>query len=539
VQSCNTYQSDGIKEPRRPRTSTRGITIRGSIAGACLLALLAAAPTAGAKSFPTHPFVPGSIVIADTTYPANGNPSIVLGQPLANGANAVAGGKYPEVFNNSSMDGSFAVSTPVDLLDVDSSGNQLKQVKVPTDQVTTSFSSKSEGAINFSTNGQDLSFLGYNALPNALDASNSDTPLAPDPTNPDTSGPYNRVAAGLSSDGSWSFTDSNAFSGDNGRAALLNNDLGVFYAAGNSNNGSSTTPNAITNSGGAQGFAQSFDTQAAQYPGAPITRLGNFTYSVKDKYGKDTNFRGLTVYGGVVYLTKGSGSNGTNSVYFIDTTGTACSTPNGSGLPAPGASLPTLSGAPYRMCVLKGFNDLPARGPTAPDIFPFGIWFANPNTLYVADEGSGSNTFDPTTGTYTDAAAQTNAGLQKWVFNSTSHQWNLAYTLQNGLNLGQPYTVPAYPKGTNSLSGLPWAPATDGLRNISGHVNGDGTVTIYAATSTVSGSGDQGADPNQVLSITDSLDAISLGTEQFTTIAGPRNRVAYRGVAVVPDSYGS
>jgi hypothetical protein len=27
--------------------------------------------------------------------------------------------------------------------------------------------------------------------------------------------------------------------------------------------------------------------------------------------------------------------------------------------------------------------------------------------------------------------------------------------------------------------------------------------------------------------------------EQFATIAAPRNRVAYRGVAVVPGSYGS
>jgi hypothetical protein len=33
---------------------------------------------------------------------------------------------------------------------------------------------------------------------------------------------------------------------------ILNNDLGVFYAAGNSNNGDSTTENAITDSGGAQ-----------------------------------------------------------------------------------------------------------------------------------------------------------------------------------------------------------------------------------------------------------------------------------------------
>jgi hypothetical protein len=226
-------------------------------------------------------------------------------------------------------------------------------------------------------------------------------------------------------------------------------------------------------------------------------------------------------------------------VYFIDTTGSACSATDGIGLPAANAALPTPSGGPYRMCVLKGFNNLAAKGGAAPKIFPFGIWFANADTLYIADEGTGSNTFDSTTNTYTDAAAQTGAGLQKWVF--SNGQWNLAYTLQNGLNLGRPYAVPGYPTGTNTVNDvtLPWAPATDGLRNISGHVNGDGTVTIYAATSTVSGSGDQGADPNEIVAITDRLDATSSGSEQFTTIAGPRNRIAYRGVAVVPDNHGS
>jgi hypothetical protein len=347
----------------------------------------------------------------------------------------------------------------------------------------------------------------------------------------------NRVAANLAGDGSWSFTDSNGYSGDNGRAAILNSALGVFYAAGNSNNGDSTTENAITDSGGAQVFAKSSETQAQQGQGAPITPLGKFTFSAKDKFGKDTNFRGLTIFDNVVYMTKGSGSNGTNSVYFVDTTGTACPTSDGIGLPGTTAQLPTAAGAPYRMCVLKGFNNLAARGASAPSIFPFGIWFANANTLYVADEGTGSNTFDAATGTYTDAAAQTGAGLQKWVFDGT--QWNLAYTLQRGLNLGRPYTVPGYPTGANPIGGKPWAPATDGLRNISGHVNGDGTVTIYAATSTVSGSGDQGADPNRIVAITDTIDANGAGNEQFTTIAGPRNRVAYRGVAVVPDNYGS
>ena len=49
------------------------------------------------------------------------------------------------------------------------------------------------------------------------------------------------------------------------------------------------------------------------------------------------------------------------------------------------------------------------------------------------------------------------------------------------------------------MTSLPWAPATDGLRNITGKVNPNGTVTIWAVTSTVSGGGDQGADPNQLV----------------------------------------
>jgi hypothetical protein len=520
---------------------------RPALAAVLVLSLLVVASAAGGNKFPTHPLIPGSVVVSESVYPASGDPAIQLGQPLLNGVAASADGKYPEVFNNEQQDPSLAIATPMQLVDVDGSGNQLLQIKVPTDQVTTSFTSKSEGAINFSTDGQDLSFLAYNAPVNALDTSNSNTPQVPDITNPDTAGPFNRVAADLAADGTWSFTDSNAYSGDNGRATLLNSSAGVFYAAGNSNNGTTANNDPITRSGGAQVFAKSTASQADQAPGAAIEQLGTFTFKTTDKLGKDMNFRGLTIFNGVVYLTKGSGSNGTNSVYFVDTTDSACAATNGVGLPATGAALPTAAGAPYRICVLKGFNDLAAKGSSAPSVFPFGIWFANATTLYVADEGTGSNTYDATTGEYTDAAAQTNAcggtgasaGLQKWVFDSVALKWKCLYTIQAGLDLGEPYAVPAYPTGTNSLNGLPWAPATDGLRNISGHLNGDGTVTIYAATSTVSGSGDQGADPNEIVSVTDPIGATSAGSDQFTTIESPQNRTVYRGVAVVPDKYGS
>jgi hypothetical protein len=518
-------------------SETKGRLRAASALAASSIGLLAVAPAVSARAFPTHPFVPGSVVIASSQYPAQGNPNVVLGQPLPSGVAAVAGGKYPEVFNNDGPDGSFAVATPITLADVTSSGDQINKTSVPTDQVTTSFSSKSELSINFSTNGQDLSFLGYNASPNALDSSNSNTPGVIDPTNPDPEGPYYRVAANLDSNGSWTFTDSNAYSGDNGRAVMLDNDSGLFYAAGNSNNGTGTAAPVVA-AGGAQVFSPSSLPQSAQTPGAP-TPLGSFSITSvppntkPDKAGKDTNFRGLTVYNGIVYYTKGSGSNGINTVYYVNTSGVPCT--NGQGLPDPTQPLPTAADSPYPMCILQGFNTTTAKKTT--NVFPFGLWFANPTTLYVADEGDGILTSDANP--YDDAAAQTMAGLQKWTFNGVS--WQYDYTLQAGLNLGQPYTVPGYPTGTNAGTGEPWGVATDGLRNINGQVSSDGTqATIYAATSTVSGSGDQGADPNEVVKITDDVNAPSLpSNESFTTVAGPTNRVVYRGVAVVPANYGS
>jgi hypothetical protein len=297
---------------------------------------------------------------------------------------------------------------------------------------------------------------------------------------------------------------------------------------------------------GAQILSRSFVPEWFQTPGAP-TPVGSFSVTQlgdkADKVGKDTNFRGLTIFNNVVYYTKGSGSNGVNTVYFIDTSGKAC--PNGVGVPHPGAKLPTSPIAynpallqtqgvvPYNMCVLNGFPTTLAKSSTA---FPFGIWFANPTTLYVADEGDGTATFSTTAGTYTDAAAQTSAGLQKWTFNRATGAWQLAYTVQSGLNLGQPYTVRGYPTGDNSVTGLPWSPATDGLRNITGQVNRNGTATIWGITSTVSGSGDQGADPNRLVEIADRLSATTAGSESFRTVRAARFGEVLRGLSLTAGS---
>lgn len=506
-------------------------------------------------------FLPGNLVVSRSVYDNNPN-NIMVGATLPpNCTNscvtATNNGTYPAVWNNSLVDGSFGITSKIFLDQITASGALINSLEVPNslqngvplakDQLVTSFPPKSELALNLSTDHQYLTFLGYVAAIDAVDVSNSNTPAVVDPTNPVGENFY-RAVAQIDQHGKFRFTETNAYSGNNGRAAILNNTNGanVLYAAGNAGNGGNPQPDGIIIGAGAQILTPELKAEVAQQPGIPtpfasfnVTQLGD----TADKIGKDTNFRGLTIFDNVLYYTKGSGGNGVNTVYFVDSTGSVCTDGNGIGIPATGASLPTsplaynpqvlqTSGLePNNMCVLKGF-------PTAlksKSSFPFGIWFANADTLYVADEGNGDNTYSSSSGSYTKAAAQTTAGLQKWIFDPGSGEWKLAYTLQTGLELGVPYTVTNYPAGNNSATGLPWAPATDGLRNITGIVNEDGTVTIYAVTSTVSGNGDQGADPNKVVAITDALTATTLPTsESFTVLYNAGFGEVLRGVSFTP-----
>jgi hypothetical protein len=494
--------------------------------------------------------IPGNLLVSGSTYrDADIQPGVTQLPPGCTAGNcgtATSDGAYPYVFNNDIIDGSFGVTSPLWLDQLTPAGRLVARIRVPDHQLVTSFSSKSEGALNLSLSGRAVTFIDYVARAREIDVSNSNTPGVIDPTNPVPSA-YYRAVAQLNADGQWNFTETNAYSGNNGRAAILNDEPGadVYYTAGNAGNGSNPQPDGVILGAGAQIFSPSFKPEFDQNPGTPtpvasfsVTQLGDKA----DKVGKDDNFRGMTVYNNVLYYTKGSGGNGVNTVYFVDTTGKAC--PNGTGLPQAGAKLPTTplsydaatlqtSGLPSNMCILKGLNTTLAK--TSTNSFPFGIWFANPTTLYVADEGDGTNTYS--NGSYTDAAAQTTAGLQKWVYSASAGEWKLAYTLQNGLNLGAPYTVAGYPVGNNSATGLPWAPATDGLRNITGKVNPNGTATIYAVTSTVSGGGDQGADPNQLVAINDNVSAQTLpASESFQTVLPPRYGEVVRGVSFTPSN---
>jgi uncharacterized protein (TIGR03437 family) len=471
-------------------------------------------------------FTAGNLVLSRSVYTADAG-SIAVGQVLppvcpasanaaaagACGAKATDSGAYPvvgssnNVFNNDKVDGSFGITSPIYLDQLTPAGVTVNSMEVPSNMIVTSFSSKSELALNLSTDGSVLTFMGYVAAPNTVDVSNSNTPGVYDPTNP-SGGSYFRGIAQVGANGAIQVTPTNAYPGNNGRAAILAN--GLYYMVGNSNNGAGTPTN-VTSATGAEVATpgQAATTTPQQIGNFAITSVINpatgTPYTTADKAGKDNNFRGLTIFGNTLYVTKGSGSNGIDTVYQVGTAGT---------LP----TLATAANAP--ITVLPGFPTASAKtaGPT--NDYPFGIWFANANTLYVADEGDG---------VLADAAGSATAGLQKWIL--ANGTWTMAYVMQKGLNLGQPYTIANYPTALN--------PATAGLRNLTGVVNANGAVTLYAVTSTVSANGDQGADPNKLVSITDTLantTAAGAASETFTTLRTAVAGEILRGVAFAPSA---
>ena len=98
---------------------------------------------------------PGSLVISSSNYEGwtGAVASLQVGTPLANTDTAtipaVSDNNYVTVWNNDTVDGSFGVTSPIYLTTVEpNSGRVLSRLRVPTAQVVTSFSSKSELALH-------------------------------------------------------------------------------------------------------------------------------------------------------------------------------------------------------------------------------------------------------------------------------------------------------------------------------------------------------------------------------------------------------
>ncbi|HSZ08790.1 MAG TPA: hypothetical protein VK794_09660 [Steroidobacteraceae bacterium] len=497
---------------------------------------------------------PGSLVISSSNYESGTGAvaNLAVGTPLANTNTAtipaVSDNNYVTVWNNDTVDGSFGVTSPIFLTAVEPhSGRVLNRLRVPTGMVVTSFSSKSELALHLGRNehGNHLVFVGYGSPGvGALDVSNSDAVAGQDPTNPvsfafGSDYAFHRTIVSLDDDGQFSYTPTTNYGGNNGRAAVLGSN-GLYYTVGNANNGNAatfgsasngTTPD-VTETTGLEAV-NPIDGRSAgvAIPSGnsaevdPLLQFGLGKKGADDKPGKDDNFRGITEFNGALYFTKGSGSNGVQTVYTVVNApqSPAGFVPAPNSGPAAGNVLPTLANAGQQaIVILNGFPTDSARasladGTSGGDFTPFATFFANDHTLYVTDEGTGNSA---------DAA---HAGLEKWILGSNG-TWTLAYTLTSGL-IGK--------VDSNLVGAAGQYPdvTTIGLRNLTGRVNKDGTVTLWAATSTSSASGDNGADPNRVVEITDDVTATTLtgkvAGETFRSIAGPTYGTVYRGVAYV------
>ena len=140
-------------------------------------------------------FQPNSLVLSRSVYAGDANtvapgqtlpPGCVAGNvtvPLiAGGSNQVAvtcgaaidNGEYPNledshnVWNNDGPDASFGVTSPIFLDNIDSKGKLIGTLAVPSDQLVTSFSSKSELDVNLAGDGKSITLVGYHGGPGFL-----------------------------------------------------------------------------------------------------------------------------------------------------------------------------------------------------------------------------------------------------------------------------------------------------------------------------------------------------------------------------------
>jgi hypothetical protein len=201
--------------PRTSPAARRRVTLTTALlalSGTVTLAAASGAQASSAPSWPGAALRPGNLLVATSVYENDTNIAAGTtqlppgcGSTAAPCATAVVDGAYPYVFNNASVDPSFGVTSPITLRELTPSGRRVTSLTVPNstepgvradaNQMVTSFSSKSELALNLSTDGRYVTFMGYAAPIDTADVSNANTPGAIDPTNPVPGAYYRAVAS--------------------------------------------------------------------------------------------------------------------------------------------------------------------------------------------------------------------------------------------------------------------------------------------------------------------------------------------------------
>ena len=335
------------------------------------------------------------------------------------------------------------------------------------------YGSSSEGNIQLSGNGQYLTIGGYSATQAAAGIQAS-TNTANGTTFP-VGTPYSTstVALGQSTDTDVSRVAVLIDANGNVNSSTAFNDL---YNTNNPRAVYSATGASIYISG--QGDKSTSDQGIFYAPtGTNTTTSSNKPTGVYNAY--DTR-----------YVT---GSNG-NLYYSLDKKGSPTGIFQISGLP---------TGAATGTQITAANNGL--TGTAKVNYSPEGFFFANANTLYVADTG------------VPKAGGTGDGGIQKWTL--TGSTWSLAYTL----------TDPAFVSPTAAATATS---GETGFEAITGEISA-GAVHLFAVSYTA---GDD--NPNGLYEITDSLSATTGTGETFTELesAAGNGGEVFKGVSFAPNA---
>jgi hypothetical protein len=367
--------------------------------------------------------------------------------------------------------------------------------------VSGEYGSSSEGTLQLSGNGRYLTIAGYGVNANAFNANPGS--FSPDPTNTAlgqsgslTGQSYTavpRVVALIGQNGSVNSSTAlfNVFDANNPRSVYTVNGTS-FYVSGQGN-----FPDAT----GGVFFATLGSHSATSITGADAGS------------GTSQDTREVQVYNGQLYVSTDSKKGSTNRD-FVGTLGAQGALPtseaNGGNGPAMLPGFGNSGGTGKITVTAANANNVNAgligKNETV-NLSPENYFFANPDTLYVADAGSPKNTSaDSSLG---------DGGLQKWTLSDGT--WMLDYTISDGLDL-----VPnSDSSGSTGLYGLTGKVVT---------IDGTQEVELFATNFTI---GD--TDPTFLYGLTDVLgDLTAQAGETFVELEAAPADTTFKGVAFAP-----
>jgi hypothetical protein len=367
--------------------------------------------------------------------------------------------------------------------------------------VSGEYGSSSEGTLQLSGNGRYLTIAGYGVNANAFNANPGS--FSPDSTNTAlgqsgslTGQSYTavpRVVALIGQNGSVNSSTAlyNVFNANNPRSAYTV-DGTSFYVSGQGN---------YPDAPGGVFFATLGSHSATSITGADAGS------------GTSQDTREVQVYNGRLYVSTDSKKGSTNRDY-IGTLGAQGALPTSEANSGNGpAQLPGFgnSGGTGKVTVTAAnANNVNAgligKNETV-NLSPENYFFANPDTLYVADSGAPKNTSaDSPLG---------DGGLQKWTLSKGT--WTLDYTLSAGLDL----VANSGASGSTGLYGLTGKDIT---------IDGVQEVELFATNYTI---GD--TDQTYLYGLSDVLgDLNAQAGESFATLETAPADTTFKGVAFAP-----